>query len=132
MAREVLPDIQAVFIDTGLEYPELREFVKTIPNTITVRPKMNFRQVIETYGYPLVSKEVAQKVYEARNKPDGVVAKRFDDNDPHNLKYGNRFSMSKWKWLLDSDIPVSHKCCHIPHRYYLYQHQTYCHLQNCQ
>ena len=32
IARRVYPDIPAVFVDTGLEYPELREFVKTKEN----------------------------------------------------------------------------------------------------
>ena len=32
LVRRIYPDVPAVFIDTGLEYPELREFVKTIQN----------------------------------------------------------------------------------------------------
>ena len=43
-------DVPAVFVDTGLEYPEIREFVKTFDNVTIVKPKMNFRKVIETYG----------------------------------------------------------------------------------
>ena len=113
LARRIYPNIPAVFIDTGLEYPELRDFVKTIPNVIWLKPEMNFRKVIKKYGYPLISKEVSQKIYEARRKPDGCVAARFDDNSEHNKKYGKRFSMSKWIWLKDSDIPVSHLCCDI-------------------
>lgn len=113
LVRRIYPDIPAVFIDTGLEYPELREFVKTIDNVIWIKPEMNFRKVIEKYGYPLISKEVAQKIYEARNKPDGVIAARFDDNSEHNKKYGKRYSMSRWTWLRDSDIPISHKCCMV-------------------
>lgn len=113
IAREVYPNIPAVFIDTGLEYPELREFVKTIPNVTWIKPEMNFRKVIETYGYPLISKEVSQKIYEARQCPNGVCAGRFENNNEHNIKYGNRYSMAKWKPLRDSDIPISHKCCDI-------------------
>ena len=113
LARRIYPDIPAVFIDTGLEYPELREFVKTIDNVVWIKPEMNFRKVIEKYGYPLISKEVAQKIYEARNKPDGAIAARFDDNSEHNKKYGKRYSMSRWTWLRDSDIPISHKCCMV-------------------
>lgn len=113
IARRCFPDIQAVFIDTGLEYPELREFVKTISNVTWLKPEMNFRKVIETYGYPLISKEVSQKIYEARQKPDGAVAARFDKNSEHNKKYGNRYSMVKWIWLRDSDIPISDRCCKV-------------------
>lgn len=113
LARRVMPEIPAVFIDTGLEYPEIRDFVKTIDNVELLKPEMNFRKVIEIYGYPLISKEVSQKIYEARQKPDGAVAARFDPNSPHNLKYGKRFSMEKWTWLKDSYIPISDRCCKV-------------------
>lgn len=63
LVRRIYPDVPAVFIDTGLEYPELREFVKTIPNVTWLKPKMNFRKVIEKYGYPVISKEVSKRVH---------------------------------------------------------------------
>ena len=111
IVRKIYPDVPAVFLDTGLEYPELREFVKTFSNVVWLKPEMNFRKVIETYGYPLISKEVSQKIYEARKYPGGVVAGRFQENNAHNIKYGNRYSMVKWCWLKESNIPISHKCC---------------------
>lgn len=66
LVREDYPDIPAVFCDTGLEYPEIREFVKTFENVVWLKPKMNFRQVIERWGYPFISKEVAECVSGAR------------------------------------------------------------------
>ena len=33
IVRGMYPDVKAVFFDTGLEYPEIREFVKTIDTT---------------------------------------------------------------------------------------------------
>lgn len=113
LVRRVNPDIPAVFIDTGLEYPEIREFVKTIQNVIWLKPDMNFRKVIQIYGYPLISKEVAQKIYESRQKPDGYTLARFDPDSEYNRKYKNRYSMAKWAWLRDSEIPISHKCCMV-------------------
>lgn len=56
IAREMYPDVKAVFVDTGLEYPEIRDFVRTWSNVEWIRPKMTFRQVIEKYGYPLVNR----------------------------------------------------------------------------
>lgn len=66
IARGLYPDMLAVFVDTGLEYPEVRNFVKTYDNVEWLKPKKNFRQVIEDYGYPFISKEVSDKVYGAR------------------------------------------------------------------
>lgn len=66
IARKLYPGIGAVFVDTGLEYPEIREFVKQQENIEILKPKMNFRQVIIKYGYPFIGKEVAGCVYGAR------------------------------------------------------------------
>lgn len=62
IARSIYPDMKAVFVDTGLEYPEIREFVKTFDNVDIIKPKMTFKQVIEKYGYPFIGKEVANNV----------------------------------------------------------------------
>ena len=42
------------------------EFVKQHDNVVWLKPKMNFREVIKKYGYPVVSKEQAQCIYELR------------------------------------------------------------------
>lgn len=66
IARKLYPNIKAMFVDTGLEYPEIRQFVKQFNNVDWIKPKMTFRQVIERYGYPFISKEVSECVYVAR------------------------------------------------------------------
>ena len=66
IARQMYPNIKAVFVDTGLEYPEIRKFVKTFDNVEILRPKMRFDEVIKKYGYPIISKEIAECVYGAR------------------------------------------------------------------
>lgn len=113
MVRKLYPDTPAVFIDTGLEYPELREFVKSVDNVIWLRPEMNFRKVIEKYGYPIISKEVSRYIWVARNSPNGKMAQRFIPNNAHDLEYGMGYSMVKWNDLKESNIPISHKCCDI-------------------
>lgn len=76
IARNLYPDIEAVFSDTGLEYPEIKEFVKTFPNVTTVRPKYSFKQILTKYGYPIVSKEVCDVVAGARRWINNVVNER--------------------------------------------------------
>lgn len=66
IVRKMYPGIVAVFVDTGLEYPEIRDFVKTFDNVEWLKPKKTFRQVIEEYGYPFISKEVSERVHGAR------------------------------------------------------------------
>ena len=66
IARKMYPKIGAVYVDTGLEYPEIKKFVGQHRDVEIIRPKMNFRQVIMKYGYPMIGKEVASCVYGAR------------------------------------------------------------------
>ena len=73
LARRAYPDIPAVFVDTGLEYPEIREFVKSVPNVTWLRPELSFTKVIERYGFPVISKDVAKRIYYAR-KPDCKIS----------------------------------------------------------
>lgn len=66
IAREIYPDIEAVFVNTGLEYPEIQQFVKTFENVTILRPKMRFDEVIKKYGYPMISKDVSQAIHYAK------------------------------------------------------------------
>ena len=66
IARKLYPNIPAVFSNTGLEYPEIQQFVKKFDNVKIVQPKMRFDEVISKYGYPLIGKEVAEANYYAR------------------------------------------------------------------
>lgn len=113
IARSIYPDIPAVFVDTGLEYPEIREFVKTIDNVTIVRPEMNFRQVILKYGYPVVSKEVAKKVQYAKRGSNW--AKKFVDGTAVDSEgRPSRYRVSeKWLKLMDAPFEVSAYCCDV-------------------
>ena len=66
IARSIYPDLQAVFSDTGLEFPEIRSFVKSFDNVEWLKPKISFKEVIQKYGYPFISKEVSESVDGAR------------------------------------------------------------------
>lgn len=112
IARRVFPDIPAVFVDTGLEFPEIREFVKTIPNVTWLKPKMNFRKVIETYGYPVISKDIAECIQWARTGSETRL-KRLSGT--LTMKDGNpsMFNCPQWKFMLDAPFLVSAKCCNV-------------------
>lgn len=117
IARQVYDDIEAVFVDTGLEYPEIRQFVKTFDNVTILRPKMRFDQVIKEYGYPIISKEVSECVSQGRialingkypyrlQKLEGIAKD----------KNGNKsiYNQEKWKPLLYTDFIISNKCCNV-------------------
>ena len=108
LVRQVNSNIPAVFVDTGLEYPETKEFVKTIDNVIILRPKMSFKQVIEKYGYPVVSKEQANYLDDIRTSTEKMRIRRLEGDEQ------GRFKLSKkWHYLIDAPFKVSHRCCNI-------------------
>lgn len=113
LVRSLFPEVPAVFVDTGLEYPEVRSFVKSFDNVITLRPEIPFNKVITEYGYPVISKEVAQFIEDNRKNPNGYTAQKFDPNSDYVKKYGSRFCLAKWNYLKDSDIKISSQCCRI-------------------
>ena len=77
LIRKRHPNIKGVFSDTGLEYPEIREFVKTIDNIDWVKPKQTFRDITIENGYPLFSKEVAETIRFARKIVGGGTTYQF-------------------------------------------------------
>lgn len=110
IVKKMYPNVPQVFINTGLEWDSVRKHGMDIADDV-LYPKMNFVEVIKKYGYPIMSKEVSQKVQDARSNPFGVCAKRFTDCE-HNRKYP-QYSMERYAWLLDAPFKISNKCCDI-------------------
>ena len=113
IARKIYPDIECVFVDTGLEYSAVRDFVKTIENVIWLKSEMRFDEVIKKYGYPLISKEVSRDVSVAKRNPNGKTAKRFERDSDYCKKYGDRYCLERYKYLLDAPFDISNQCCNV-------------------
>lgn len=111
LVRSIFPDktIVAVFCNTGLEYPEIIDFVKTVDNVTWVKPKMSFVRVLEKYGYPLISKDVSQKIDEIRNTKSEKLrnTRIFGDGK------GNGKLPLTWQFLINAPFKISDKCCDI-------------------
>lgn len=113
LVRSIYPEVPGVFVDTGLEYPEIREFVKTIPNVIIVRPSMNFKQVIETYGYPVVSKDVARKINYARKGSSWATNCILGVNNDGSPSSWKSTHYKPWAFLKDAPFKISEHCCNV-------------------
>lgn len=109
IVRSIYPKVPAVFIDTGLEYPEIREFVKQFDNVKWLKPRMSFLKVIRKYGYPVVSKEQAGYIYDYRHSKSERVRHRAWYGD-HKGRYK---IYEKWKFLVEAPFEISPKCCDV-------------------
>lgn len=73
LVHEMYTDVPLVFSNTGLEYPEIQSFARKMGAEF-IRPKMMFSEVISKFGYPIISKEVADAIYYARKIHNGGTA----------------------------------------------------------
>lgn len=108
ICRKIYPNIPAVFFDTGLEYPEIRDFVKTKDNIVWIKPDRNFKEIIMNEGYPVVSKEVSQTIREAKLYDGKKYSYRVRKLDGE----GCRYNFNKYKYLLNAPFTISEKCCY--------------------
>jgi len=114
IVRKEFPEVLAVFVDTGLEYPEVRAFAKSFPNVEVIKPKMNFRQVIEKYGYPMISKEVSECIYECRESKNKTSLYRYEQlMGLGKFANGNRYAKTRWQFLMNAPFKISHRCCGV-------------------
>lgn len=110
IVRSMYPDIEAVFSNTGLEYPEIVDFVKTFDNVTIIKPDMPFNKVVREKGYPIISKSVANCVRLAKqNIEDGKNTLRV--RQIRGLEEGSKFNKGKWEFLLDAPFKISDECC---------------------
>ena len=122
IVRKDYPNMPAVFVNTGLEYPSVRRFALSKENVIEIRPTMNFRDTVVKYGYPVIGKEVSQVIQEARiglKRGDGSYQFRIDrilgEGLYAPLEDGTKsqFDVSAYKFLLDAPFIISDRCCKI-------------------
>lgn len=114
-------DVPAVFVNTGLEYPEIQRFVREVKagkyecfnsDVEILRPEMRFDEVIKKYGYPVGSKAISKKVSDARRGMPYAM-KYFDNTAVDRFGNISKFNCPKWKFLIDAPFPVSNKCCDV-------------------
>jgi 3'-phosphoadenosine 5'-phosphosulfate sulfotransferase (PAPS reductase)/FAD synthetase len=114
-----------LFVNTGLEYPEIQKFVRTYAEWLrktysidvqldVVRPDMRFDDVVKTFGYPVISKSISKKVGIVRRNGKGCDTYKFflgtastKDGKP------SKFNCKKWSFLLDADFDSDWYCCEM-------------------
>lgn len=131
IVRELYPNMEAVFCNTTLEYPEIQKFAKSFDNVTVISPHLTYAQVIEKYGYPFISKEVSERVYNARrclaSLAEGGMSSTLNittslqKSFPIKVQqlfgtggfFSSRYDFSRWKDLLTLDFKLSHLCCNV-------------------
>lgn len=104
-----------MFVDVPTQYPELKAFVKTFDKVDIVKPKISFVEVCKQYGFPLISKEVAEALEAARRYVNGNEKSQWGYNKlTGEGRYKNtQFSRAKYAFLIDAPFNCSPRCCKI-------------------
>ena len=138
IVRQDYASVTAVFCDTGLEFPEIRRFVKGFDNVVWLKPEKNFKQVINEYGYPFISKRVSKRIAAAQNYlltfeelPENIEELFSMHSDaPANAKMlfgtlehkengvptgeaSKMYDFSRYKYFATAPFKVSDMCCYV-------------------
>lgn len=107
LVRKDYADVKAVYIDTGLEHPSVRKIALEETNCEIVKPKMNFKQILIKYGYPMISKQQSEYIDEYRRaKSQKVKDIRLNGNAK-----GFGKIRPEYLFMLEAPFRVSDFCC---------------------
>lgn len=105
-------DTPAVFCNTGNEYPEILKFVKSVDNVTILKVKTTMVQIIQKQGFPLISKDVSEKLRQIRHSKSKKLVDIRMNGYP-----GRKCTMArlprKWLYLKDAKFDISERCCDV-------------------
>lgn len=111
---EALPNnrIPRVYIDTGIEYLAIREFVMSLAKNddrfVIIKPTRPIKQTLEKYGYPFKSKEHSVKLSQFQKGEISPNIRKY-------MRFGEHFACPKslaYQFTKDFALKVSDRCCY--------------------
>jgi len=115
LVRQVYPSVPAVFVNTGLEFPEILRFAQSFDNVVTILPKKTYKQVVAEYGHPVISKKVSMGVTRFRDTKSTLQKelRLHGGTNPTSGRKQKRTIPIKYHHLVDAPFKISDKCCDI-------------------
>lgn len=127
---QMYDDVPALFVNTGLEYPEVQKFWQEVKKgehkgfnsyVEILRPEIRFDEVCKKYGYPVGSKEIADKIEfgrKARNRGDEAQYQWYVEGKRTSPETGEEYTFmplpKSFVPLFEAnEIPVSQRCCSV-------------------
>lgn len=113
---QALPNnkIPRVFIDTGIEYQMIRDFVlglaKDDDRFVILKPTQNIKQMLEKYGYPFKSKQHSHNLMVYQHSGIGLSVKRYLGIIESNTKFRCP-KMLEYQFTPEFKLKCSDNCC---------------------
>lgn len=109
--RFVSKEVKGVFCNTGNEFPEIVRFARSTPNVTVIHPKQTVKAVLATYGFPLISKEQAHGIRQARTTKSEKLRKIRLYGTDRNKGYISGKISDKCQHLINAPFMISEQCC---------------------
>ena len=112
---EALPgnNIPRVYINTGIEYKFVVEFVKELAETdkriIIIKPENNIQTILKTYGYPFKSKEHSLYLSVYQNSGNTKTVEKYLNRK--DTRFACRDDL-KYQFTPEFNLHISNKCCY--------------------
>lgn len=103
IVQDLYPEVPSLFVDTGMEYPEIYEFISQCKNVKVLIPDFTYEQVIQEYGYPIINKKIAHIL---KDRIPGAV------NDEERIQLLKQLP-EKYAYLIDAPFRISDQCCNL-------------------
>lgn len=111
---QVDPAVPAVYLDTWMEFPQVRRFVHEYcagHDLIVIKPTKSMKQIVKECGWCFPSKDVAEAVDAYRRGLPWAIRK-LNGLDKHSKKSAYRQRYRKWlKLAEDCPCKISQNCC---------------------
>ena len=126
IVRNLYPEVEGVFANTGNEFPEIVQFVRKQKNIKWVKPRKSFAQVLKEEGYPVISKKTSRMIHDCQNPTDkNEKSRRLYLSDYALDKEGNLTTIknnsfkiaNKHRYLINAPFKISNKCCDYLKKY---------------
>ena len=107
--------IPRVFIDTGIEYTMIRDFVfnlaKKDKRFVVIKPTQPIKQMLERVGYPFKSKEHSLYLQQFQKNGMSKTTQRYLCPSEKRKSYGCP-EILKYQFTKDFNIKISNQCCY--------------------
>lgn len=120
--RKIYQGVPAVFIDNELDYPEIKKFVSYNKNVTTIKPVRKYQEMLDKFGYQVVSKEVSENVQSYRNTGSDKALRMLKGILRNGEK--NAFATKDWSFLVDAPFKISKQCCYEMKQKPLYKYAS--------
>ena len=108
--------IPRVFINTGIEYNDIVEFVKELQKNddrfVIISSKKNIKEILENYGYPFKSKEHSNRLNQFQNGNLSNFVKYYIGLESKKKKGIKCPKILFYQFSNDFTLKVSDKCCY--------------------